>query len=146
MKTIYNLPDPVIQESSAPLPELDVTVGFNFDGVDGDNAGNVIPPDTNGAVGDTQYFMITNFAFQYFNKSTGKPETSPALINTIFAGFGGQCESDNGGDPVVLYDKVANRWLLEQLEYFTTIRFALLSRKLTTPLASTISIPTPSTA
>jgi hypothetical protein len=117
---IYNLPDPIIQESSGVLPELGVTIGFNFDGVDGAGAGNVIPPDTNGAVGDKQYFMITNFAFQIYNKATGAAETQPALIHTIFNGFGGQCGTEDGGDPVVLYDKTANRWLLEQLEYFSS--------------------------
>jgi len=120
MTTIYNVPDPVIQESSEALPQLGVTLGFNFDGVDGENAGNVIPPDTNGAVGDKQFFLITNFVFQIFNKSTGKQEGNNAYIHTIWNGFGGQCGSEDGGDPVVLYDKVANVWLLEQLEYNTS--------------------------
>lgn len=116
MTKIYNLPDPVTQDSSN-LPQLDVTIGLNFDGVDGQSAGGVIPPDTNGAVGDNQFFLITNFAFEIFDKTTGKLELGPLLINSIFKGYGGQCESGNGGDPVVLYDKLANRWLLEQLEY-----------------------------
>jgi hypothetical protein len=38
----------------------------------------------------------------------------PAAINTVWAGFGGACQTRNDGDPVVLYDKVANRWLLTQ--------------------------------
>jgi len=122
---IYNLPDPLIQESSEALPELDVTLGFNFDGPDGAESGNVIPPDTNGAVGDKQYFMITNFAFQIFDKTTGKAETQPALIHTIWNGFGGQCGTEDGGDPVVLYDKMANRWLIEQLEYFTSYQICV---------------------
>jgi hypothetical protein len=117
MTKIFNLPDPVIQDSSEALPPLDVTIGLNFDGMFGSESGGVIPPDTNGAVGDKQFFLITNFAFLIYDKATGKAETKLALINTIFKGFGGQCESGNGGDPVVLYDKLANRWLLEQLEY-----------------------------
>jgi len=31
--------------------------------------------------------------------------------NTIFAGFGGQCENRNSGDAVVRYDQLAKRWL-----------------------------------
>src|SRR5271170_2564183 len=54
MTKIYHLPDPVTQDSSEALPELAITFGFNFDGMDGVQAGNVIPPDTNGAVGDNQ--------------------------------------------------------------------------------------------
>jgi hypothetical protein len=115
--TIYDLPDPVTQDSDEAQPELGITFGFNFDGVDGTQAGGVIPPDTNGAVGDKQFFLITNFAFTIYNKTTGAVEVGPLLINSIWKNFGGQCQSDNGGDPVVLYDHIANRWLLEQLEY-----------------------------
>jgi len=122
---IYNLPDPVIQESSGAQPELSVAIGFNFDGPDGDESGNVIPPDTNGAVGDKQYFMITNFAFQIFDKTTGKAETQPALIHTIWNGFGGQCGTEDGGDPVVLFDHIANVWLIEQLEYFSSYQICV---------------------
>ncbi|MFI5114700.1 MAG: hypothetical protein ACHP7J_06100 [Terriglobales bacterium] len=125
MTKIYHLPDPVIQESSGDMPELAITLGFNFDGVNGTQAGGVIPPDTNGAVGDTQFFLTTNFAFSIYNKSTGKIEVGPLLLNSIFKGFGGQCEADNGGDPVVLYDKMANRWLLEQLEYNTSYQICI---------------------
>lgn len=122
---IYNLPDPVIQDSSQPLPELGISIGLNFDGPDGEQSGNVIPPDTNGAVGDKQFFLITNFAFQIFDKTTGKAETQPALIHTIWNGFGGQCGTEDGGDPVVLYDKMANRWMVEQLEYFSSYQICM---------------------
>jgi hypothetical protein len=33
----------------------------------------------------------------------------------LWAGFGGACELANGGDPIVLYDKRADRWLVSQL-------------------------------
>jgi hypothetical protein len=125
MTQIYDLPDPVTQDSSEALPPLGVTFGFNFDGMYGSESGGVIPPDTNGAVGDKQFFLITNFAFRIYNKTTGKPETNIALINTIFKGFGGQCESGNGGDPVVLFDKLSNRWLLEQLEYDSSYQICI---------------------
>ncbi len=115
--TTYDIKDPVQQDSEGAEKALPITIGFNFDGVNGQQAGGVIPPDTNGAVGDKQFFLITNFAFEIFNKSTGALELGPLLINSIWKNFGGQCQSDNGGDPVVLYDKLANRWVLEQLEY-----------------------------
>jgi hypothetical protein len=124
MTRIYNIPDPVIQDNSIE-PELSVDLGFNFDGMNGVQAGGVIPPDTNGAVGDNQFFLITNFAFNIYNKTTGALEEGPLLINSIWSGFGGQCQSDNGGDPVVLYDKIANRWLLEQLEYTSTYQICV---------------------
>jgi hypothetical protein len=35
----------------------------------------------------------------------------PVRTNTIFEGFGGQCETQTSGDAVVRYDQLANRWL-----------------------------------
>jgi len=69
---IYNIPDPVIQDSSESVPELAITPRFQFDGMNGQQAGGVIPPDTNGAVGDNQFFLITNFAFSIYNKSPAR--------------------------------------------------------------------------
>jgi hypothetical protein len=117
LTTIYNVPDPVVQESFEGPTKLGVTIGLNFDGMNGLQAGGIIPPDTNGSVGEKQFFLITNFAFSIYDKATGNLEIGPLLINTLWAGFGGQCEANNGGDPIVLYDKMANVWLLEQLEY-----------------------------
>src|SRR5271154_3932333 len=36
---IYDIPDPVTQDSSEALPPLGVTIGFNFDGMDGTESG-----------------------------------------------------------------------------------------------------------
>src|SRR6266478_5686078 len=38
----------------------------------------------------------------------------PAANNTLWSGFGGPCQTENAGDPVVLYDQLADRWLLSQ--------------------------------
>ena len=35
-------------------------------------------------------------------------------INQLWANAGGECETHNNGDPVVVYDQLANRWLLSQ--------------------------------
>lgn len=43
---------------------------------------------------------------------TGKVLYGPAPTNTVFKGFGGQCEARNNGDAVVRYDQLANRWLI----------------------------------
>ncbi len=117
---IYDLPDPVTQDEAQYLPALSITIGLNFDGVDGSTAGGVIPPDTNGSVGDSQFVLITNFAYQVFDKTSGKSLLPPTLIHNIWNGFGGQCGTEDGGDPVVLWDKLAKRWLVEQLEYFSS--------------------------
>ena len=56
---------------------------------------------------------MVNLTFQIFNKN-GNSLFGPANNNTLWAGFGGDCQTDNSGDPVVLYDRAADRWLLSQ--------------------------------
>ena len=53
------------------------------------------------------------------NLSTAIYSKSGTLItqfanNQLWDGFGGPCDSDNDGDPIVLYDDLADRWLLSQ--------------------------------
>src|SRR5271165_6023392 len=79
---VYDRPDTVLQDSSEPAKALPITIGFNFDGVNGQQAGGVIPPDTNGVVGDNQFFLITNFAFEIYNKTSGALEAGPLLIHS----------------------------------------------------------------
>jgi hypothetical protein len=107
--------DPVAQEEF--LPALSVSKHLNFDGTTGVAAGGVDPPDTNGSVGATQFVEITNFAYEVYDKTSGAIILGPTLINTIWKGFGGLCETTNGGDPVVLWDKLAQRWFVSQLAY-----------------------------
>ena len=84
--------------------------GIGFPGV----ACNCAPPDTNGEVGLTQYVQIVNEGYQVWDKSTGASVLGPVGITTIWNGFGGVCQSNGDGDPVVLYDQLANRWLVSQ--------------------------------
>jgi hypothetical protein len=89
--------------------------GLNFDGIPfpGVNC-NCAPPDTDGYVGLTQYVQIVNTGYQVFDKTTGNSVLGPVSIESVWAGFGGVCETGGQGDPVVLYDKMANRWLISQ--------------------------------
>ena len=84
--------------------------GIGFPGV----ACNCAPPDTNGEVGSTQYVQIVNEGFQVFNKSTGASVFGPVGIQTLWSRFGGVCQTNGSGDPVVLYDQLANRWVVSQ--------------------------------
>src|SRR5207302_7508765 len=53
-------------------------------------------------------------------KSTGGPISGPTAGNTLWSGFGGGCQDNNDGDPIVLYDKLANRWVFSQFSVSTT--------------------------
>src|SRR6266481_810301 len=71
------------------------------------------PPDPNGAVGPNHVVTMANLHFQIFDKN-GTSLFGPAANNTLWSGFGGPCQTENAGDPVVLYDQLADRWLLSQ--------------------------------
>jgi len=110
---------------SAPTgPAVATTAGLNFAGVGNGDYGfapNAAPPDTNGAVGATQYVQWVNESFAVFNKSTGAIAAGfPKAGNTLWAGFGGGCQTNNDGDPIVQYDKAANRWIFTQFSVSTT--------------------------
>ena len=91
-------------------------VGVGFPGFTVQSA----PPDTTGVVGATQYVQWVNTSFAVFDKATGNVVYGPVPGNTLFTGFGGGCEANNDGDPVVQYDKAANRWVMMQFSVSTT--------------------------
>jgi uncharacterized repeat protein (TIGR01451 family) len=112
-------PDSVLQRTATAAPEsLAPTVINNFDGIGQDVPAGFspccAPPDTNGAVGLTQYVQWVNLSFAVFDKTTAKITLGPALGQTLWAGFGSDCEISNDGDPIVVYDKLADRWVFSQ--------------------------------
>src|SRR6266498_493788 len=103
------VPDPVVQRVlgriGIPAPIISFEGNSNLCGCS--------PPDPNGAVGPNHVVTMANLHFQIFDKS-GNSLFGPAANNTLWAGFGGDCQTDNSGDPVVVYDQLADRWLLTQ--------------------------------
>src|SRR5205085_4205167 len=114
-------PDSVLQRT-APRPpqELGSTPVLinNFDGIGQDSPAGFkpccAPPDTNGAVGLTQYVQWVNLSFAVFDKTTTNVILGPVDGNILWTGFGGGCEANNNGDPIVVYDKLADRWIFSQ--------------------------------
>jgi hypothetical protein len=102
------------RQASAPTGRMPNPI-LNFDGIPFPGVVcNCAPPDTNGEVGLDQYVQIVNEGFQVFNKSTGASVFGPVAISSLWNGFGGLCENNGFGDPVVLYDQLANRWIITQ--------------------------------
>ncbi|HEY8738183.1 MAG TPA: hypothetical protein VIO62_14210 [Candidatus Dormibacteraeota bacterium] len=100
--------------ASAPATGLNFDgVGNGFTGPSGTFTVNSAPPDTNLAVGPNHVVEIVNSDFAIFNKS-GTAVFGPVAINTLWSGFGGNCQTDNDGDPIAKYDSIADRWVLSQ--------------------------------
>lgn len=95
-----------------PLPLVNTVPGLNFDGV---GANGSAPPDTNGSVGATQFVQIVNVEFAIYDKTTGNVVMGPTPIDALWSGFNGACANGNGGDPVAVWDKAAQRWVVSQL-------------------------------
>src|SRR5919204_3813727 len=116
-------PRPVSQHRDAPdaalqtrqfAPNMPGTT-LNFDGIPFPGvACSCAPPDTDGEVGATQYVQMVNEGFQVFSKATGASVLGPVSISSVWSGFGGVCQSNGAGDPVVLYDQLADRWVISQ--------------------------------
>jgi hypothetical protein len=96
----------------------------NFEGLSNQDNFNIFgfrvnPPDPNGEVGRNHYVEIINLVFAVYDKS-GNKLLGPVDTGTLWSGFAVPDCTDPSGDPVVLYDQFADRWLLSQ---FTTRGF-----------------------
>lgn len=104
---------PSIAQSS-PTATLNISTPVVFSGIsDGGYRVAGSPSDTTGAIGSTQYVQWVNEALQVFDRN-GVSQYGPTLGRALWKGFGGPCEKNNDGDPIVQYDKLAKRWILSQ--------------------------------
>jgi len=125
-----NKADTVAQQLITPLSGVTQILGFDGQTADDNRAAlgfAFVPPDTVGAVGSNQYVQMVNVTNAVYSKKDGSLQLPPTAIHALWQGFGGLCENggesefySDGGDPVVLYDRMANRWLVSQLQYDET--------------------------
>lgn len=116
--------DPVAQMSlgstGTPAPNRSFEGTGNLD--NGILTGFVIwPPDNDGDIGRDYYVQMNNVVFEIFDKKTGNTVLGPLPNVAIWASAvddAGQplsiCGKSNDGDPIVLYDHQAKRWIMTQ--------------------------------
>ena len=104
--------DPIAQKQV--LPEVSATQGIRFDGI---GASGYAPSDSNMAVGPNHIVETVNVRYAVYNKS-GATLAGPTTILSLFAPLGGECAAGTYGDPVVLYDRPADRWLISFIGSF----------------------------
>ena len=101
-------------ELSAPAPAPLST----FEGLDNANWGAGHPPDMVGDVGPNHYIQSINSSVGIYNKATGAAIARFTLDTFMSQGhFGNICDTDNFGDPVILYDTFEDRWVVTDFAF-----------------------------
>ena len=112
-----NVVDPVVQTSTATpaaAQGLDQWEGLGV-GYPGFTLTGV-PPDPNIAVGPNHIVQWVNNAFMVFDKSGAPLMQAPVDDATFWGGVYGTCYQFGGfSDPIVQYDRVANRWVVGEI-------------------------------
>jgi hypothetical protein len=90
----------------------------SFEGLDFANWGNGHPPDTNGDVGPEYYIQSVNTSIGIYRKTDGVRVAAFTFDTFMSQGnFGNLCDTDNFGDPVVVYDTFADRWIITDFAF-----------------------------
>jgi hypothetical protein len=98
-----NSVDPVIQDFQG---KYNAKALVNWEG----QSDGSCPPDPTGAIGTNYYVQAVNASpFKIFNKTTGASVGTVRQIGSLWSPATG-----NWGDPIVLYDKFADRWFVSQ--------------------------------
>lgn len=102
--------DPVIQHRMGTLAPQKA-VNASWDGVG--NISGVTPPDTDGDVGPNHYFQMVNLSFAIYSKD-GQLLVGPTANSSLWNNFPGPWAGTNDGDPIIMYDEWADRWVATQ--------------------------------
>ncbi len=109
---------------TATYQALGAPIGKNFEALGLGTPGFTIlgaPPDTTLAVSPTQIVQWVNSQLAVYDKNGTALLPAPGFVagNTIWAGLptGSLCKTFNRGDPIVQYDRVAQRWILSQFAF-----------------------------
>lgn len=82
----------------------------------GGSCGAGWPPDINGDVGPNHYIEAVNSSYAIYSK-TGT-QLAAFTENSLWSGVGtSACNGNSDGDPVVLYDRLADRWILTHFAF-----------------------------
>jgi hypothetical protein len=110
--------DTVVQRAFGALSMPSVLT--SFEGLNSSDSGCLcLPPDTNGDVGPNHYVQSVNSAFRIYDKN-GTALTPVKNVSSLFLTLVGSACAVPGisySDPIVLYDILADRWMISELVY-----------------------------
>ena len=99
-----------------PMPKMPPPL-LTFEGGAAAQFCGCAPPDSDGDVGPNHYVEAINSAFAVYDK-TGTLLAGPITYNSFFAPLvGTPCQNQNDGDPFVLYDNLADRWVIADFAF-----------------------------
>ena len=79
------------------------------------NPFKLVPPDTNGDVGAGFFLQMVNVAFAVYDADDGTKLLGPVFMSSLFDdGSQKLCATHDDGDPIVVYDETADRFVLSQ--------------------------------
>ncbi len=111
--------DGALQPNSPLAPAIDPPL-LNFEGLSNTDNFNVLgvrvnPPSNSADVGPNHYVQMVNLTLAVYNKA-GARILGPLALGSLWDGFAVPDCAGNSGDPIVLYDQLAGRWLLSQFD------------------------------
>src|SRR5262249_38330875 len=74
-----------------------------------------VPSDDNIAVGPNHIVQVVNSEIAILDKQGIMEAGYPKTLNNLWTGLDGACAQSNNGDPIVQYDRLADRWIVTQL-------------------------------
>jgi len=104
--TVLAAPSGIQAPKSPATDNLGIIKGF--DGISFANSFDSVPPDTILATGPQHIVEVTNTTIAFFNRATGKR----VFLQDLFAFFAPAGTVHFGFDPVVIYDEIAQRFVV----------------------------------
>ena len=109
-------PDPTRQGTVAKTTTFPTV--WNRDGIEAGSS----PHDPTGDVGRDFYVQAVNVTnFQIFDKTDGTPVTGVVAANTLWQ----EVNRSSAGDPIVMYDQTAERWIITEFPPGNELLFAI---------------------
>lgn len=110
--------DPLYSPGRYRTNERVIEPALTFDGIDMPTAGDVLPPDPCGDLNGAHFVQMTNASGGGMLRAYGLQGNLAfelASLNSLWAQFGVM----GLGDPIVLWDHAANRWMISEFQDFS---------------------------
>jgi hypothetical protein len=109
--------DGALQSSFGPDGRFKLNIPAPLVVFEGLGVANSAPPDCAGAVGPNDYVQIVNGSGVRIYDKNGVPRGPAFKLSTLFSAFDPPVSTNDNGDGLALYDRMANRWVLSQFAF-----------------------------